>query len=150
EPAQYLRGWGRVVALLLTAAALSLAASHGQRNLWWFALGLGAGGIAKLIAEGTPLEHWKLGYGDAVGLLAVTLVGLARPGAAVAGMIGLGLLSIGLDYRSLGASAVLVGASLAWRAGFRERARWRAGTLVALAAAAAVAATVIFLSLQLT
>jgi O-antigen ligase len=102
----------------------------------------------KLVVDGTPLEQWKLGYGDAITLLAVTLGGLAPARVSALLLAALGVLDIALDYRSLGACAVLVGANLLWRTMLRQSGR--AGKLVALLAGVVLAVVLIAAALQLT
>ncbi len=109
EPWQYLKGWGRVVALVVDSAALMLLVSHGRKNLWWFMLGIGVGGVAALMSAGVPFSSWKSGhgYGDYAGFLIVACASLlpAKMGVLIVGSFGVA--SLYLDYRSLGAAAIV-------------------------------------------
>jgi hypothetical protein len=150
EPWQYIRGWARVTTLILTTVALIVMVSHSPRSLWWFALGIGLGTLAKLVMEGAPLDQWKLGYGEAIVLLVITLGGRLSVSATAAFLLAFGLLSVALDYRSLGAVAILIAASLLWRIWTGGRKRWRARDIVVMAAVGIAAAAALILTLELT
>ncbi len=150
EPWQYLRGWARVATLILTTGALIVMASHSPRTLWWFALGLGIGTLAKLAIDGVPFDQWKLGYAEALVLLVVTLGGLAPVGVAAAVMLAFGLLSVVLDYRSLGALAILIAASLVFRRYTGSHARWRLRDALLLVVIGIAAAAAFVQTLNLT
>ena len=65
RPDQYLRGWGRVGLVVLDFICLAILFGQDPRNLWWYAIGSGLGGMAFLrIAEHAPLSLWKFGYAD--------------------------------------------------------------------------------------
>jgi hypothetical protein len=115
EPWQYLRGWARVVALVAAAVSLIVVASQSPGNLWWLSVGYSCGSLAGLIGVGVSLDHWKLGYGEPLALLVVTLGALAPAVVTAVLAIVLGVLSVVFDYRSLGAALILVGASMLWR-----------------------------------
>ncbi len=149
EPWQYVRGWARVTTLVLTTVALIVMASHSPRSLWWFALGIGLGTLASLVIEGVPLDQWKLGYAEAIVLLVVCL-GRLSVGATAALVLGFGLLSIALDYRSLGAVSILVAASLLWRILAGSRKRWRVRDVVVMAIVGIAAAAALITTLELT
>jgi O-antigen ligase len=101
---QYLRGWGRVTLVLVDFAALSIVIAQDRRNLWWFVLGLGLGGMAYLrLFLHTPISIWKFGYSEPMACLAAA-IGWFLPAKAAALWFGtLGVLSMKYDYRSFGA-----------------------------------------------
>lgn len=150
EPWQYQRGWARIATLVLTTGALIMMASHAPRSLWWFALGLGLGMLTKLVIDGVPFDQWKLGYAEALVLLVVTFGGLVSIGMAAAGLLAFGLLSVVLDYRSLGALAILIAACLVVRRYIGSHRRWRARDAVLLAVVGVATVTVLVLTLALT
>ncbi len=115
EPWQYLKGWGRVALLIVDSATIMILAAHGRQNLWWLVLGVAVGGISALAIEGVPLTNWKLGYGEYVALLVVTLVPLVPPVAAIPAIGAFGGFCIALDYRNLGAACILVAGAMAWQ-----------------------------------
>lgn len=149
EPWQYVRGWARVMTLVLTTVALIVMVSHSPRSLWWFALGIGTGTIAGLVMEGAPLDQWKLGYAEAIVLLVICL-GRLSVGATTALVLGFGLLCIVLDYRSLGAVSILIAASLLWRTLAGSRVRWRVRDVVVMAVIATAAVAALALTLELS
>jgi hypothetical protein len=103
----YLRGWARVAALGSSAFSLCVLCQGDKRNLWWFGVGMGVGGVAANALAGVALSYWKLGYGEPIANL-VAASGAFMPiwmaSIAVAFMGGLTIL---LDYRSLGALLML-------------------------------------------
>ena len=120
EPWQYLKGWGRVMFLIADCAALMILAAHDRRNLWWLALGIGAGGIASLLVEGLPLTQWKLGYGEYAVMLVLALAPLLPALFAIVLILAFGAICLFADYRSLGAVCLIVGAVMMWpRSGMR-------------------------------
>lgn len=143
-PAQYLRGWARTVLFGLDFLALILLVSHGQRLLAWFTAGMAVGILLDmLIAEtGLTVTSWKSGYGFAVGMLAVLLAGHLP--ALLAGTIlgAFGILSILLDFRSLGAIFLLAGGIILARSrdGAKQQGRWLRMVLVIVGTATALVA----------
>jgi O-antigen ligase len=115
EPWQYLKGWGRVLLLVLDSMAMIVLAAHGRQNIWWIALGIGVGGLASLLLEGVPLTQWKIGYGEYLAILLMALAPLAPSWLAGVLIGAFGALSIALDYRSLGAACLVVAAIMLWR-----------------------------------
>lgn len=114
ESSQYLRGWGRVVLLLTDCATLMILTAHNRQNLWWFMLGTGVGGIIYLAANGVTINTWKLGYGEPISMLVLTLAPLFLPKRlALLALAGFGALNIVLDYRILGAVFITV-AAIIW------------------------------------
>lgn len=127
EPWQYLKGWGRVVALIADSTALILLVSHGRKNLWWFTLGIGVGGVSALVFAEVPLTSWKSGHGyaDYAGFLVVACAGLL-PGQIAALVIGsFGIANLYLDYRSLGAAALITASLLPFFSLRNRRVRYR-------------------------
>lgn len=143
-PAQYLRGWARTVLFGLDFLALILLVSHGQRLLAWFTAGMAIGILLDMQIADTELTvtSWKSGYGFAVGMLAVLLAGHlpALLGGTILGAFG--VLSILLDFRSLGAVFLLAGGILLARSreGVTQHGRWLRMMLVIAGTAAALAA----------
>jgi len=140
EPWQYLKGWGRVALLIVDSAALMVLVAHGRQNLWWLALGVGLGGVASLTIDSVPITQWKLGYGEYVAILMVTLAPLLPaflPGLLI---LAFGVGCVLIDYRSLGAVCLLIAAILLWRSGaksgkpFHIQLRFMVAALLALTA----------------
>jgi hypothetical protein len=121
EPWQYLKGWGRVLLLVLDSAAMMVLAAHGRQNIYWLALGIGVGGIVSLLLEGVPLTRWKIGYSEYLVVLLLALAPVAP--AWLAGVLigAFGVLCIALDYRSLGAACLVVAAIVLWRHTHRRK-----------------------------
>jgi hypothetical protein len=150
EPWQYLRGWARVAALVAAAVSLIVVAAQSPGNLWWLCVGYAGGSLAGLIGTGVSFERWKLGYGEPLALLVVTL-GALLPATVTAVMaIAFGVLSVLLDYRSLGAALILVGASMLWRRTAGARHTRRAAPKWALPVIALAAAALLAISLVVT
>ena len=113
DPSQYLRGWGRVVLLMADCATLTILTAHNRQNLWWFMLGTGIGGIIYLAAHGVSIHTWKLGYGERIGMVVLTLAPFLTKRLALLALAAFGTLNIILDYRILGAVFVIV-AAIIW------------------------------------
>jgi O-antigen ligase len=104
----YLRGWARVAALGSSAFSLCVLCHRDKRSLWWFCIGMGAGGIAANMLAGMPLSQWKLGYGEPIAYLVAGSGALLPMWMASMAIMLLGGLTILLDYRSLGVQLMLV------------------------------------------
>jgi hypothetical protein len=143
-PAQYLRGWARTILFGLDFLSLILLVSQGQRLLGWFAAGLAIGILAEMLIAGAGLTvtNWKSGYGFAAGILVVLLAGHLPALLAGAILGAFGILSILLDFRSLGAIFLLAGGIILARSGegATEQKRLLRMVLVVFGAAAALAA----------
>ncbi|MFN0316754.1 MAG: O-antigen ligase family protein [Burkholderiales bacterium] len=150
EPWQYLKGWGRVVFLVIDCAALMILAAHDRKNIWWLALGMGLGGVAALAAQGLPLSTWKLGYGEYCALVVVACAGLFPQMLSVLGIAAFGVICVFTDYRSLGAASLLA-SGLLWYGSFRARERRHLlGQALALIVPAAAAASLLYAALSTT
>ncbi len=117
RPDQYLRGWGRVVLLMTDFVALTIIFGQDRRNLWWFALGMGVGGIVYLrLAMHTPISIWKFGYAEPMVLVAAAL-GYFLPSRLAAVWLGtLGVASMKYDFRSFAAICFVLAAYMWIRA----------------------------------
>jgi O-Antigen ligase len=146
EPWQYLKGWGRVVLLMVDCGALMVLVAHGRQNLWWLTLGIAIGGIVSLALDGVPPTKWKIGYGEYLALLVLALAPLAPAWIAGTLVAAFGALCIVLDYRSLGAACLVVAAIVWWRRGHKHRALARNGLLLAILVLAMVATLAALLS----
>lgn len=115
EPAQYLRGWARVVVLITDFTALAILTASDRRNIWWMVLGLAIGGI--IFGLQAEIQNWKFTYGPPL-ILMMACIGhfLSRRLTSI-GFIILGVLSVAFDSRIQAAVCLLVAAIL-W-------ARWR-------------------------
>lgn len=139
SPAQYLRGWARVAFLATDIFALTLLAARDPRNLWWFVLGLGVGGVVYLRLTGMPFAMWKFGYGVPV-MLAVACAGYWLPPRMAAAAMGtVGIYSILVDSRIQGAVCLMVAAVVWVRAAKLNMPLDRSGRLLRLGAAAGLA-----------
>jgi hypothetical protein len=113
EPSQYVRGWGRWCLFIGDLIALSILAENHKRNLWWFALGTGIGGIVFFLTDGLPLSQWKFGYGVPITYTVACLSCFLPAKLASMVLLALSMLSIGFDFRSLGGQTLSV-AILLW------------------------------------
>lgn len=113
EPAQYFKGWGRVIILMSDCVAIMILAIYNRQMLWWFMLGTGLGGIIFLYLTGVPFNVWKLGYGERFAMVFLTLLALLPKRSWPILLVGYGIFNIWLDYRNLGA-AIIVVAAIIW------------------------------------
>ncbi len=115
EPWQYVKGWGRVILLVVDSATLMLLVAQDRRHIWWLVLGMGAGGIATLLVEGVPITQWKLGYGEYAAMLVLALTPLVSARMAMLIVAGFGVACFVADYRGLGAVCLIVPAFMLGR-----------------------------------
>ena len=122
SPEQYLRGWGRNVLIASDFISLALITRTNRRDLWWFVLGFGIGGMFYLrLTFHAPLAFWKHDElnGRGYGLYATMVVAaLSRflPPSAAAGCFGvLAFKSFFWDYRSLAGLCTTIAAVLWFR-----------------------------------
>ncbi|MFN0316758.1 MAG: O-antigen ligase family protein [Burkholderiales bacterium] len=143
EPEQFLRGWARIAFVGTDIFALWLLAARDRRNLWWFVLGLGAGGMIYLRLSGVPVSNWKFGYGVPVMLAAACMAFKLSPRFAALLVAMVGVHSIHVDSRVQGAVCLMV-AAVVWVRGVNPRLRpGRMGRVLRLAAALGLAGLVV-------
>lgn len=116
-PSQYLRGWARTSLFGLDFLALLVLVSYGERVLWWFALGLAVGlmGDALATEEVLSVVSWKRGYGFPIGLLLALLVGVLPPLLSGTALGAFGVVTLMLDFRSLGGVFLLAAGMMTTR-----------------------------------
>jgi O-antigen ligase len=118
---QLLKGWARIIFVLINAIALIIIAAHHRNSIWWFVIGIAIGGICYLYVQGVPWTIWKLGYGENISLLIIASTVLLPFRIAIVVLLALGLIHIGLDYRNLGAACLVVAAIVWSRVGSPEK-----------------------------
>lgn len=119
DPGQFLRGWARVIVLALDLMALAIVVARDRRNLWWFVLGMGIGGIVQLAVRGVPIMSapgWKFGYATPIAYLLACLCYFLPVKLACIAFAALGVWNIFMDFRILGAICLLIAAVLWVRA----------------------------------
>jgi len=114
-----MRGWGRAVLVGTNFIALAAIGAADRRNLWWFALGYGLGGLLYLrFGVNLSFTIWKHGMGVDKGY-AVYVVPLfaalcyflpARVGAA--GFVFLGVYSAHYDFRTFTAVCFFIAGAM--------------------------------------
>ena len=114
---QYLRGWGRILLLTTDFVALTVLLGQDRRNLWWFALGIGVGGVLYLrLVLHTPIAVWKFGYAEPMLLVAAALGSFLPIRLAATWLGALGLTSMWYDFRSFAAICFVLAAYMLVRA----------------------------------
>lgn len=122
RPDQYMRGWGRILLLASDFVALCMLLRQDRRNLWWFALGIGIGGILHLrLFLHTPISIWKFGYAQPMLLVAAAMGYFLPIRLAALWLAFLGAASMWFDFRSFAAICFLLSA-YAW---IRARRPWQ-------------------------
>src|ERR1700741_3510781 len=117
---QYLRGWARVAVLATNFVSLCLLVGADRRNLWWYVLGTGVGGVLYLrLAFGLPLPVWKHGYAEYMTPAVVAASALLPAYLVVPAHLWLAWLSIRWDYRSHALIMILI-CALLWLRGRRQ------------------------------
>jgi hypothetical protein len=109
----YLRGWARLIFMATSMIALCFLGHNNPWNLWWHSLGIGCGGLMNGIQQGDIISDWKFGYSVPITLLLLCIVPLANQRLTSAAILILGLLSVVLDYRSLGLFCIIL-ATIVW------------------------------------
>lgn len=136
----YLRGWARVAVLATNFVSLCVLIGADRRNLWWFVLGTGVGGVLYLrLAFGLPLPVWKHGYADYMTPAVVAASHLLPPYLVVPAHLWLAWLSMRWDYRSHALILILISALL-WLRGKRQAPAVAMNAVLALAAVGIVTA----------
>lgn len=124
SPAQFLRGWARIILVTLDFVALVAIIAHDKRNLWWFVLGMGIGAIGQLLIRGVPMMSpagWKFGWSTPLVTLLACMSCLLPVKFVAIGFIALGVANIFMDFRIQGAICVAVAAILWIRDGGMRR-----------------------------
>lgn len=116
-PVDMIRGWLRMVFVLIDLGGLALLLGATERAFAFLQLGASFSFLQLLITPPTFGEYWKFGFAYPV----TTFVLLLAPRffgywAGVLGCVALGLLNAFMDFRSLGAICIGIGALLAIRA----------------------------------
>lgn len=113
-PSDFMRGWARLFFLGIDLLVATMLVSVRRSNLWLLAIGYGFGGALLLLAQGLPLAQWKLGYAEPVtlGFIALSCL-IKRTNIRGLALLGLGMINVLWDYRSLAAFCV-VAAVIGW------------------------------------
>ncbi len=151
--AQYIRGWARTGFIITSFSALAMLFLADKRNVWWFLLGIGIGGLVYFkLVERLPLfahHHWKFSYSVPLTLFFASLAAFL-PIRLVAGLfLALGTYSMFSDFRIHGAVCLLV-AMLLWAVGSQFAHRIRPGTIVKVGVLGAFGLVLAFQVLSLT
>jgi O-antigen ligase len=151
RPDQYLRGWGRILLLIADFAALSILLGQDRRNLWWFALGMGVGGVLYLrLVLHTPISVWKFGYAEPMLLVAATLGCLLPIRVGAAWLALLGVASMRYDFRSFAAICFLLTAYMWVRAARPGQSLIGNGRILKAVLAGGLAGMMVLVALALT
>ena len=110
-PADYLRGWSRMVFLAIDVAAIAYLVGCSAANFVLLVAGVQLGEILKVTLFGALFgDVWKFGYALPVTVGTLLLTGRGGPLLAASVAASLGMLHFILDFRSLGMICLLVGA----------------------------------------
>lgn len=150
RPDQSLRGWGRVGLVIVDFVSLAVMLAQDRRNLWWFTLGAGLGGIAFLkFIEHAPLTLWKFGYAEPVLQVSAALSTFFPLRVSAVWILLLGMFSMVRDFRSFAAVCFLIGGYL-WYRSRRPRQPLGAGATRKLILLGAVAGAMTLVALSMT
>lgn len=126
DPAQYLRGWGRIGLLISDITVFAILSANNKRNIWWYVSGISIGSITSLLVKGAPLSsNWKFGYGDPIIFLTACFAIILPMRFISLALLAVGLLSVGLDSRIQGALCILTSVFLWTRSGRPQQALMR-------------------------
>jgi O-antigen ligase len=109
--ANFLRGWAKLVFLILDVVALGFASYENPWNIWWFNVGLGVGGMIKSLIVGDIFgaDNWKGQFSPAISLLLLICTSPIPNQKILAWLIGLfGLVNMYVDARSLALQCLIV------------------------------------------
>jgi hypothetical protein len=115
HPAQFLRGWAKIILVTLDFAALAIISAHDRRALWWFITGMAIGGIIDLLLREIPISTvggWKSGYSLPLASVLACLCCFVPIRLAAFGFVVLGVINMFMDFRILGAICIFVAAVL--------------------------------------
>ena len=150
DSTKYLRAWGRNFILLSNIVSLAIIFSSDRQLIWWFVLGLAVSALIGLVLGNTSLADWKMGYGKSVILIAI-LSGYFFPKRIVMiGLLGIGVLSISLDSRSLGALSLITSGIIFLRIKKPEGLRLSASAILRIIVAAGLVLSTLLYVLNLT
>ena len=113
SPDQYLKGWARIIMLIVNCITIMVIANHGKQYLLWIIIGGAIGGILKGILTGLPITatfNWKMVYGSPIGILTIIAMSLINMRLASLAIATLGTFSILFDSRTMGAIFIVVSA----------------------------------------
>jgi hypothetical protein len=151
RPDQYVRGWGRVVLLMTDFVALAMLFGQDRRNLWWFSLGMGVGGVVYLrLVMHTPISIWKFGYAEPMVLVAAALGCFLPVRFAAAWLAALGVASMKYDFRSFAAICFVLAAYMWIRAARPWQPLAGNGKLLKALVAGGLAGIVVLIALSAT
>ena len=151
RPDQYVRGWGRIVLVAADFVGMSILFRQDRRNLWWFALGMGFGGILYLrLILHTPISIWKFGYAEPMLLFAAAMGYFLPIRLAAVWLALLGVASMWYDFRSFAAICFLLASYLWLRAARPSRPMVGGKKSMRLVVAGALAGALALTALALT
>lgn len=108
-----MRGWARLAFLVVDLIAIATLIGLSKHSLPLYQCGLAAGSVLYVLIFGPLLgEYWKFGYAVPVTLLLLLVAPLIGTWAVELALIGVGLLHLLLDYRSMGGCCLLAGSLL--------------------------------------
>jgi hypothetical protein len=128
----FLRGWSRWIAMGASFAALAWIGSKNIGYLTSFLIGLAIGSMLSPFATGGAFGlkvYWKFYAGVPVCIIALSAVSRLSALASVATLLGLAVLSVALDYRSLALMCILA-AGITWLAMRRKAGQQATGRRV--------------------
>lgn len=104
SPVDMLRGWLRMVFILIDIGGLALLFGAGGRSFFLMMLGAGFSGFQALIIPPLFNEYWKFGFGYPLTILVILIVPRYFGfWASILACFGLGALHVVMDFRSMAA-----------------------------------------------
>lgn len=128
HPAQFLRGWAKIILVTLDFAALAVICAHDKRALWWFIAGMAVGGLCDSLLREIPISTvggWKTGYSFPLACMMACLCCFVPIRLAAFGFLLFGLTNFFMDFRILGAICTFVAAILWLRSSVTLNFSWR-------------------------
>jgi hypothetical protein len=117
-PSDYLRGWARLIFLGIDLLVVALLISIRRSNIWYLSFGYAVIGLLILSQKENFINNdpWKFGYAMPITIAVIAFLCLQKkPSVHLRGvcLIGLGILHMFMDYRSLSAFCIIV-ALMGW------------------------------------
>lgn len=143
------RGWGRTLIVATNFISLVIIAAQDRRNLWWFVLGFGLGGLLYLrFGVNLSFTVWKhgmgvdRGYGLYVVPLCAALAWFVPIRVAALGFVALAIYSAHYDFRTFSVICIVVAGMLWLRGSDRagQVSKIKASTLVIASLSAVIVA----------